>query len=148
MIRALKALFEGPPEGEDEQSRQHRTQLAAAALVIETARADFTQSAEEQAAFEPLLCRALGLPAEEVRELVEQASERVDESTSLYEFTRVINDYYSPQQKLALIDCMWAVAYADGDLDKYEEHLIRRVAELTYVPHADYIQSKLRRSQG
>jgi uncharacterized tellurite resistance protein B-like protein len=38
---------------------------------------------------------------------------------------------------------MWTVAYADGDLDKYEEHLIRQVAELTYVPHSDYIQCKL-----
>ena len=38
---------------------------------------------------------------------------------------------------------MWAVAYADGNVDKYEEHLIRQVAELTYVPHSDYIQSKL-----
>jgi uncharacterized tellurite resistance protein B-like protein len=148
MIRALKALFEGPSKAEDAQSRQHRTQLAAAALLIETARADFTQSAEEQAAFEPLLCRALDLPAEEVHALVEQASERVDESTSLYDFTRVINDHYDPQQKLALIDCMWAVAYADGDLDKYEEHLIRQVATLTYVPHSDYINSKLRRAKG
>lgn len=148
MIRALKALFEAPSKAEDAQSRQHRTQLAAAALLIETARADFTQSAEEQAAFEPLLCRALDLPADEVRALVEQASERVDESTSLYDFTRVINDHYDPQQKLALIDCMWAVAYADGDLDKYEEHLIRQVAKLTYVPHSEYINSKLRRAKG
>ena len=144
MIKALKELFQAAPADADPaQDRRHRTQLAAAALLIETARADFTQSAEEQAAFEPLLCRALNLPADEVRALVEQASARVDQSTSLYEFTRVINDHCEPQQKLELIDCMWAVAYADGDLDKYEEHLIRRVAELTYVPHEDYIRSKL-----
>ena len=68
----------------------------------------------------------------------------MDESTSLYEFTRVINDNYTPQQKLQLISAMWVVAYADGNLDKYEEHLIRRVAELTYVAHEDYIRAKLR----
>ena len=67
----------------------------------------------------------------------------MDEAISLYEFTRVINDHYSAEQKLRLIDAMWSVAYADNDLDKYEEHLIRQVAELTYVPHSDYIQSKL-----
>ena len=71
------------------------------------------------------------------------ANQRADEATSLYEFTRVINDHYTPAQKLALIDLMWKVAYADSNLDKYEEHLIRRVAELTYVPHQDYIRSKL-----
>ncbi len=149
MIKALKELFQSPgAAAESEPERQRRIQLAAAALLIETARADFTQSAEEQAAFEPLLCRALALPADEVRALVEQASAQVDESTSLYEFTRVINDHCDPQQKLELIGCMWAVAYADGDLDKYEEHLIRRVAELTYVPHEDYIRSKLAARNG
>ena len=67
----------------------------------------------------------------------------MDESTSLYEFTRVINDHCCAEEKVDLVGAMWAVAYADGDLDKYEEALIRQVAELTYVPHADYIKSKL-----
>ncbi|MAT95349.1 MAG: hypothetical protein CME59_22485 [Halioglobus sp.] len=144
MIGALKALFETDSRREDsEAQRQRRIRLAAAALLIETARADFTQDAQEEQALEQLLSRALQLDTEEVHELVAAAQARVDESTSLYEFTRVINDHYSAQQKLQLIDAMWSVAYADGDLDKYEEHLIRQVAELTYVPHADYIRSKL-----
>ncbi len=144
MISALKALFEGQPEAaEDEASIAQRCRLAAAALLIETARADFRQDAAEQSALEKLLSKALDLPPVAVHELIEQAAERVDEATSLYEFTRVINDHYSPAQKQLLITGMWRVAYTDGDLDKYEEHLIRRVAELIYVPHADYIRSKL-----
>jgi len=142
MLGALKALF-APVTQESDEERQYRINLAAAALLIETARADFTQDAAEEAALEPLLCTALQLQPEQVRGLVEAAEARVDKSTSLYEFTRVINDFYSPQQKLALIRAMWAVAYVDGDLDKYEEALIRKVAELTYVPHADYIRAKL-----
>ena len=142
MIRALKKLFEVPP-GESEEERQQRIRLSAAALLIETARADFTQGADEQAVLETLLCNSLGLTKSSVQELVAQASEQLDTSTSLYEFTRVINDHYSAQQKLELVGAMWKVAYADGDLDKYEEHLIRQVAELTYVPHADYIRAKL-----
>lgn len=142
MIGALKALFE-PAARETEEDRQHRLRLAAAALLIETARADFTQDAAEEAVMEPMLCRALDLDAQEVRGLVTAAQARVDEATSLYEFTRVINDYCSALQKVRLVEAMWAVAYADGNLDKYEEHLIRKVAELTYVSHADYIRAKL-----
>jgi uncharacterized tellurite resistance protein B-like protein len=142
MINALKSLFT-PPAAESPEALAHRLQLAAAALLIETARADFRQDAEEEAALETLLCDTLSLSLTEVQELVQQASERVDSATSLYEFTRLINDYFSPAQKLQLIDAMWRVAYADGRLDKYEEHLIRQVAELTYVPHPDYIRSKL-----
>ena len=84
----------------------------------------------------------LGLDADAATERKRAA--QVDESTSLYEFTRVINDHYTPQQKQQLIYAMWTVAYADGDIDKYEEHLIRQVAELTYVAHEDYIRAKLR----
>ena len=142
MIKALKSLFM-LPEAETPEQLEHRLQLAAAALLIETARADFTQDASEEAALEQLLCNALSLPGQEVRALIAAAGERVDEATSLYEFTRVINDHYGPEEKLTLIASMWQVAYADGDLDKYEEHLIRQVAELTYVPHQDYIRCKL-----
>ncbi len=142
MIKALKSLFI-LPEAETPEQLEHRLQLAAAALLIETARADFTQDASEEATLEQLLCNALSLPSQEVRALIAAAGERVDEATSLYEFTRVINDHYGPEEKLTLIASMWQVAYADGDLDKYEEHLIRQVAELTYVPHQDYIRCKL-----
>ena len=142
MIKALKALFETDP-AESTDERVHRQHLAAAALLIETARSDFSQDADEERAMEALLSNTLELGLAEVRDLMTQASEQVDDATSLYEFTRVINDHYSAEDKLELISCMWRVAYADGQLDKYEEHLIRQVAELTYVPHSDYIRCKL-----
>ena len=78
-----------------------------------------------------------------MRELIAQAEAHLDEATSLYDFTRVINDHYLPAQKLELVASMWRVAYADGRLDKYEEYLIRQVAELCYVSHQDYIRTKL-----
>jgi uncharacterized tellurite resistance protein B-like protein len=142
MIGALKALFETPSR-ETEEALRHRLQLASAALLIETARADFTQDGEEEAAMEKLLHNSLKLPAAEVHELMRQASGKADEATSLYEFTRLINDHYLEEEKLQLIHNMWVVAWADGNIDKYEEHLIRRVAELIYVSHQEFIRSKL-----
>ena len=142
MIQVLKSLFENP-ERDSLASRERALHMAAAALMIETARADFVDDAAEQARLTELLCDSLQLDQEHIEELVVAAEARVDEAVSLYEFTRVINDHYSAEQKLQLIGAMWSVAYADDNLDKYEEHLIRQVAELTYVPHSDYIQSKL-----
>ncbi|MFT4520656.1 MAG: putative tellurite resistance protein B-like protein [Halioglobus sp.] len=142
MIGALKALFEIPPK-DTEKSVQHRLNLAAAALLIETARADFTLDEIEQKALQALLVNTLDVSAAEVQELVDTAEEHVDRATSLYQYTRVINDHYSAAQKLELIGSMWKVAYADGNLDKYEEHLIRQVADLIYVPHQDYIRTKI-----
>ena len=142
MISALKALFEQPAK-ETEESRQHRQNLVAAALLIETARADFTHDAEEQAALEQLLSSSLKLDTNQVHQLIVATDKKVDEATSLYEFTREINDHFTPDQKAQLIRSMWTVAYADGKLGKYEEHLIRNVADLIYVSHQDYIRSKL-----
>ncbi len=142
MISTLKSLFSHSPE-ESVESKQQKLNLVAAALLIETARADFKQDAQEQAAMERILSSSLNLDTQQIQELVLAAEDKVDEATSLYEFTREINDHYNPDQKIALIKAMWTVAYADGDLGKYEESLIRQVAELTYVPHQDYIKTKL-----
>lgn len=142
MIDAFKKLFETPPE-ETLAEKEYRLRLAAAALLIETARADFSEDNVEQAELEKLLHERLDLGRSEVRELIAKASEQLDEATSLFEFTEIINDHYLPAQKLDLIASMWRVAYADGRLDKYEEYLIRQVAELCYVSHQDYIRTKL-----
>jgi uncharacterized tellurite resistance protein B-like protein len=142
MIKAFRKLF-AEPERETLREKEHRLRLAAAALLIETSRADFTEDKVEQDELEKLLYETLDLSRQEVRELIAQAGRELDQTTSLYDFTRVINDHYLPAQKLELIASMWRVAYADGRLDKYEEALIRQVAELTYVSHTDYIRAKL-----
>lgn len=142
MIKLLKALLE-PVRAQTEEARQHGLRLAAAALLVETARANFSQGADEIAKMGQLLAGALKLGEDEVQSLLTAAQESVEDATSLYDFTRVINEHCNPAQKLQLVGAMWAVAYADGDADKYEEHLIRNVAELLYVPHSNYIQCKL-----
>lgn len=88
----------------------------------------------------------LALSDEDLAELTAQAEQEVDHATSLYEFTRVVNDHCDPEQRIALIEAMWRVAYADGELHKYEEHIIRRTADLLYVAHSDFILSKHRAS--
>ena len=142
MISALKSLFE-PPADTSEQSLEHQLHLAATALLLETARADFAQDAEEQQAMRDALLGTLSVSSAELEEIVDLATTRVDEATSLYQFTRLINDHYAPRQKIDLVSAMWQVAVADGRIDKYEEHLIRKVAELIYVSHADFIRCKV-----
>jgi uncharacterized tellurite resistance protein B-like protein len=142
MIKLLKTLFTQHPQ-ESGEAQQHNLRLAAAALLVETSRADFTEDTTELKKLAQLLRTSLQLESNEVEELVIAAQQRVEQATSLYEFTQVINAHCDASQKLQLIRAMWLVAYADGNVDKYEEHLIRQVAELTFVAHSDYIQCKL-----
>lgn len=143
MIESLKALFRKPGDTDPEEL-QRQLRLAAAALLIEMTRADYTVDSAEKQAMENALQTALKLSVDEVKKLLALAGTAADRATSLYEFTRLINDHYSREEKLELIESMWRVAFSDGDLDKYEERLIRQVSDLVHVPHKEFIRLKLK----
>lgn len=146
MIEALKKLFLEDPK-ENPRSADEVKRIATAALLVEVARADFAQDAEEESAMAKLLVTTLSLDEKTVNELLAEASDTVDNATSLYEFTRLVNDHYDYAEKCQLINAMWQVAYADKSLSKYEEHLIRRASELIYVNHEDFIREKIAASK-
>lgn len=117
-------------------------QLAAAVLLLEVGCSDFERHPEERAAVLRALALAFHLNAEQLAILYEQAARSADDAVSLYEFIRVINRECSAEQKMVLLEDLWRVAFADGRLDKYEDHRIRRIAELLHMPHRAFIQSK------
>lgn len=121
---------------------EHRCNLAAAALLIEIARADFQHDPEEQAAIEVLLADTLDLDAAEIAELVQLATEESREATSLHQFTRLIHENYSLERKRMLMEQLWRVAHADGRVDPYEEQLLRRIADLLHLRHREFMQAR------
>lgn len=147
MIDTLKRFFEdnlGAPEQEDEQHRVCRLQLASAALLMELMKTDRHIDERETREFSEVLRKTFSLDRESLAEITELAEEEAEQATSLYEFTSLVNENYSQADRIALIENMWRVAYADGNLDKYEEQLIRKTADLIYVHHSDFIRCKLR----
>lgn len=128
--------------GADEPSTGLR--LAAAALLVEVAAADFEQQPAEREAVKRALHQVFGLGEQTVEELVVDAQYHHHNATSLYEFTRVLNKGCTVEDKLEILTHMWRVAFADGRLDKYEDHRIRRVADLLHIPHRQFIQAKLK----
>jgi uncharacterized tellurite resistance protein B-like protein len=141
LITKLKTLF--TKDGGSAQTQEDRAlELACAALMFEVARADFAIEEAEQQTVRALLMTQFALTPEEITTVTEKASEQVDAATCLFEFTRTLNDLASIKQKRALLAMMWRVAMADNELSRYEEHLIRKVADLLYVPHSDFIAAK------
>ena len=139
LIQTLKALFS---EDTDTAVDAKALELACAALMFEVARADFAVDESEQHAVHDLLQAEFDLSQEEVDAVTEEAADKADAATCLFEFTRAMNDLASADQKRTLIRMMWRVAMADNAISRYEEHLIRKVADLLYIPHADFIQAK------
>jgi len=76
--------------------------------------------------------------------LIALAEEEAQAATDLYQFTTQINRAFSPVEKVMLIEHLWRVAYADGSLHQFEDHVIRKIADLIHVPHKDLIVTKLR----
>ena len=118
-------------------------QIAAAALLIEVMVIDGNLDAHELESISQTLCNILELEAEMVEELLRLSREEVAEATSVYQFTREINEHFELDKKMNLLTAMWRVAYADGYLDKHEEGIIRRVADLLHIRHNEYIRCKL-----
>ena len=142
MLPGLQAFFRERIESESAGEVEHRRNLAAAALLIEVARADFEFDADEQRAIETLLADTLGLQSGEIRELVQLATEESREATSLHQFTRLINETHSLEEKRHLMEQLWRVAFADGRIDRYEEQLLRRIADLLHLRHKEFMQAK------
>ena len=116
---------------------------ACIALLLETSMADEVLDESELQALKNTLQKDFLIDEDEVDELINLAKENVQDSTSLYEFTRDINDNFDATERVKLIESMWKIAYADGNIDKYEEHIIRKVSNLIYVAHSDFINAKL-----
>tara|TARA_Y100000996_G_scaffold375139_1_gene325740 strand:- start:1515 stop:1967 length:453 start_codon:yes stop_codon:yes gene_type:complete len=117
---------------------------ACAALLVEIAFADKEFDLNERESLKKSLIESYNLEVDTIEEIVKDAENTVAESTSLYEYTRTVNDEFEYSDKLNLLENLWKVAYADNILDKYEEHLIRKISDLIHISHSDYINIKLK----
>lgn len=146
MIDQIKQFFSARIDESDGEPI-HRQQLAAAALMVEVMVIDRTLDEQEQGVIRQLLETRFSLSHEEIEALVNLAHGEVDDATSLFQFTRLINDHFDMREKRELVENLWRIAFADNYLDKHEEALIRRISDLLYVSHTDFIQAKHRASQ-
>lgn len=146
MIEAIKNFFESNLAKSDSESREvaaDKMQLTCAALLIEVMNSDHEQDAREMEEFTQVLRDKLHIEANKLDEVIALAKMEANQATSLYEFTVLINENYSYDEKLVLMENLWRVAFSDQKLDKYEDNLIRKIAELIYVTHSDFIRTKL-----
>lgn len=147
MLDSIKAFFEqciAPDPQQGGQDHEHRTRLAVAALLMETLRMDRHLAKAEREQVQSSLVERFALGTEEAAALAALADAEVQEAVDLFQFTSHINRTFGVAEKIRLIELMWRVAFADGELHKYEDYLIRKVAELIHVPHKEFIAAKLR----
>lgn len=141
-MKSLKQLLLDSFGGEtaSEADKAHVLRVTTAALMIEVARADFREDVAENERIFELLKQHFSLLPAEVELIMEQAAAEVDEAISLYEFTRMINDQLDAGDKSEVVRLMWQIGFVDNHIHRYEENLIRKVAELLYVPPSELLR--------
>ena len=128
----------------DPAARERGIRHATAALMVEMVRADAEILGEESAMLHALLARHFGLPTDEVRELIAAAEREADAAVSLLDFTQLLNDTLDGGERAHVLELLWQVAFVDQKLDRYEELLVRKVADLLYLPNSEVVRTKLK----
>ncbi len=150
MLKAFRTLLGLGDAGAEPSPRStpDPVQVATAALLSQMVDADFEETDQEIGQLRSAVQALLGLDEQDTDELVAQATAEARVSVSLYEFTRVLHRSLDPADKVRVVELLWQIAYADGDLAPEEEFLVRKVARLLHVPDRDFIAAKKRaRSQ-
>jgi uncharacterized tellurite resistance protein B-like protein len=146
MLEALRELFfgAGREPGDGKARGERAVHVAAAALLFEVVRADGEVKPEELTVMRTALQGTLGLGAEDVDGLMALAESESRAAVSLFEFTRVVDEAFSAEEKKRVVELLWLVAFADRHKDAHEEHVIRQIASLLHVQHPDFIAAKIR----
>jgi uncharacterized tellurite resistance protein B-like protein len=148
MLRSLKDLFGAlqPPSAAaaSASTAEHTVQLATAVMLIEVMRADPDIDRAAELAVINALREKFSLAEDEVERLVELAHRAARDATDWFEFTSHINEHFEMPAKIRMVEYMWRVAYADGELSAHERHVMWRISDLLHVPHGAYINAKMR----
>lgn len=150
MLRNLKDLFDSltasltaPAGALAPVEQEHTLQLATAVLLVEVMRAEPSLQDSERDAVLTALRRKFTLRDDELQRLLELAHETARTAYDYQRFTALMNERFTQEQKIRVVEAMWEVAFADHHLDAHEHHVISKVAGLLHVTHGEYIAAKL-----
>jgi len=140
--RVVDAISKSPAEGVSADQRETALRMATAVLMLDVARADHVFDESEFDGVLQLVEKHFHLSPEEAAELVNAADDRAEELVSLHEFTQLLHNNLDEHEKVRIVGLLWQIAYADGDLDKYEDSLIRKIGDLLHVSRARVMKLK------
>ncbi len=143
MLSKISAFFQSLSETENNPAEEISLEIACSVLLCEVMLADGQLDKSEQEKLNDIISSHFQLTEQEVQEIVKHALLLCENATDFYQFTSKINENYSLVQRIKMLELLWQVAYADGELASIEEHIIRKIADLLHLRHSEYIQTKL-----
>jgi uncharacterized tellurite resistance protein B-like protein len=149
LLKHLKRIFAGNSETAVPHGYERRhLELPVASILHESTRVDLSERPEEHAAARRALMALFGLAESECAALLEEGGRRARQLTSYYGPVAAIKRDFDLPQRITLVEHLWRIAYADGKLDPYEDHYVRKIAHLLYVPNTQTMLARGRAAAG
>ncbi|MFO7972781.1 MAG: TerB family tellurite resistance protein [Desulfobacterales bacterium] len=147
MIDMVKQFFsktKNHNSSTEKQNREHDLCVATCALFVEMARIDGTFTQAELETILWILKEKYGLSGEHADALIQDADKEREQSVDLWQFARLINENYSTEEKIEVVETLWRIVYIDGKMDRYEHYLMNRLKNLLRLSHNQLIDAKLK----
>ena len=146
IISSLLDRFKSPNKKDDKsmstETFENKAILAICILMIEVSKSDDEFDDVERDKILKILQSKYNLDENQLETLMIIANQKNEDMISLYEWTSIINSTYQYAERVKILQSLWQVAHADNIIDKYEDYTIRKIADLIYVKHADFIKAK------
>ncbi len=126
-----------------EYDSAERLKIATCVILLEVAQSDDEFCSLEKATISAILQKEFQVHAEAVDALIEVSQRKREESVDLYQFTKIVNQQSTLQEKIRMVELAWEIIYADTDLNRYEDHFVHKLARLLRLQHEDLIQAKM-----
>ena len=147
MLDIVKRFFsktESEAAKNEDQATEHDVRVAACALFVEMARIDEKFTEAEMDTILSIVQDRYGLSREHADALVAEADKELDKSVDLWQFARLINENYSTDEKIEIIEILWRMVFVDGKMDRYEHYLMNKLKNLLRLSHDQLIAAKLK----
>ncbi len=146
MFSTLKKLIQskGDQASSSTQSATNTVPLAAAVLLLEASHIDDECTGEELAHINETVKKTFDLSDECTNELLELANHKREAEVDIWQFTNLINEQYSHQEKISIMEVVWQIIYVDGKLDSHEDYYAHKLANLLRLSHAELIDTKMK----
>jgi uncharacterized tellurite resistance protein B-like protein len=147
MIDVVKRFFSKATTKSPEAANQttaHDIRVATCALFVEIARIDEKFTEAEMDTILSILKERYGLSPELADALIAEAEREIEKSVDLWQFARLINENYSNEEKIEIIETLWRIVYVDGKMDQYEHYLMNKLQNLLRLSHDQLIAAKLK----
>ena len=136
------------PQTPESTDSGHDVRVAVCALCIEIGRIDHRFTRQELETLVAILEEKYDLSAEHVQALMTEADRELEDSVDLWQFARLINENYTIEEKIAVIEMLWRIVYVDGKMDEQEHYLMGKLSSLLRLSHNQLIDAKLKVLKG